>query len=126
MGWVAAVQVVVQLKIFKEGAPLVDEALHNINPHPLDSHIVDTLTPNLRAPAEASELLHHPGDNQVFNPMIATDATGVSSDLDDMGKEFAYSLSPIVVAGANAKHKAGIAINKCVENNLPVDQACIL
>jgi hypothetical protein len=51
--------------------------------------------------------------------MISSHATWITKNAGNVLKEVQYSISLVVITGSDAKKKVGVAINECMNNNLP-------
>lgn len=70
-------------------------------------------------------LLFHPlGDPDVLSTVVSTNAAWNAMSNNILEKERQDSRCSVIVIGADASNKAGVAVNKSVDNDMPPSQAC--
>jgi hypothetical protein len=82
-------------------------------------------TPNVGSIANAVPLFHPLSDPDILSTMISVDPVQYAVDENIFEEERQNGGCSIIVVGTNTGHKAGVAIDEGVNNDMPSSQACI-
>lgn len=76
-----------RLQVVEEILPLLAKPMGDVIPEPLDSRVVYTATPNVRASVETPALLHPGRDFEVFGAMVTADTARDAVHAGGLSKE---------------------------------------